>query len=90
MRYTKQALDNLFSDYVRTFEPKDERFKRYLSEYSLKCYHLRNKNGNKIYRYTLCHGHFCLNETKEMTLKQAIIAINTALETNKPLLKIGV
>lgn len=87
MRYTKQTLNNLFSDYVSKFERKSG---NWLSDYSLKCYHLRNKNGNKIYRYTVCHGHFCLNETKEMTLKQAIIAINTALETNKPLLKIGV
>ena len=90
MRYTIQTLENLFSDYVSKFEGKADIVSKYsyLSEYSLKCYHLRNKNNNRIYRYTICHGSFCLNETKEMTLRQMITAIKTALETNKPLIEI--
>ena len=85
MQYTKITLENLFSDYVAKFEGKNI---SYLSEYSLKCYHLRNKSNNKIYRYTVCHGF--TSETKEYTLQGMIDAIKGAIDTDTPLTKIGV
>lgn len=88
MKYNKITLENLFSDYVSLFETNQDRFKGYLSAYSLKCYHLRNESGNEIYRYTVCHGF--TNETREHTLKGMIDAIKSAIDTRTPLLKLGV
>ena len=88
MKYTKITLENLFSDYVALFETNQGSIKSYLSAYSLKCYHLRNKSGNKIYRYTVCHG--ACSETKEYTLTGMIKAIKSAIDTSTPLIKIGV
>lgn len=88
MKYNKITLENLFSDYVALFETNQGSIKSYLSVYSLKCYHLRNESGNKIYRYTLCHGF--TNETREHTLKGMIDAIKSAIDTSTPLIKIGV
>ena len=88
MKYNKITLENLFSDYVSLFETNQDRFKGYLSAYSLKCYHLRNKSGNKIYRYTVCNGSF--NETKEHTLTGMIKAIKSAIDKSTPLINIGV
>jgi hypothetical protein len=88
MKYTKITLENLFSDYVLLFETNQDSFKSYLSAYSLKYYHLRNKSGNNIYRYTVCHGF--TNETKEYTLSGMINAIKSAIDTSTPLLKLGV
>ena len=88
MKNTIQNLDNLYSDYIDKFEHKNDMFKRYLSDYSLKCYYLSNANNNTIKRYSLCHGAY--NETKEMTRSQMIKALKNAIDNNQPLLKIGV
>jgi hypothetical protein len=85
MKFNKITLENLFSDYVVKYESKR---KSYLINYSLKCYHLRNKNNNTIYRYTIAYGYSC--ETREMTLKQMILALSESLKTNKPLLTAGI
>ena len=87
MKNTIQTLENLHSDYVSKFDPKPDRFKRYLSQYSLKCYHRMNRNGNKIYRYSICHG--VASETQEMTRAQMINALKNAIDNNKPLLRLG-
>lgn len=83
MKNTITTLENLHSDYVNKFEHK-----RYLSLFSLRCYHRRNVKGNKIYRYTLVHSH--ANETKEMTRLEMIKALKNSIDNNQPLLKIGV
>ena len=82
------TLECLYSDYVDIFEHKADRFKSYLSDYSLKCYHLKNTNNNTIKRYSLCHGSY--NETKEMTRIEMIKAFKSAIDNNQPLIKVGV
>lgn len=88
MNNSINTLECLYSDYVDIFEHKSDRFKSYLSDYSLKCYHLVNAKNNTIKRYSLCHGSY--NETKEMTRIQMIKALKNAIDNNNPLIKIGV
>ena len=88
MNNSINTLECLYSDYVDMFEHKKDMFKSYLSDYSLKCYHLVNANNNTIKRYSLCHGSY--NETKEMTRIQMIKALKSAIDNNQPLIKIGV
>jgi ribosomal protein S7 len=47
-----------------------------------------NRNGNKIYRYSICHG--VASETQEMTRSQMINALKNAIDSNTPLLRVGV
>lgn len=88
MKNTITTLNNLHADYIHKFDSKTDKFRTYLSRYSLKCYYRVNRQGNEIKRYSLAYGY--TNETREMTRFEMIKALKNAIDTNEPLLKIGV